>query len=126
MSDVRRDQAVQVLAWGRIALGVVVFAAPTLPTRPWVGTDAGRASTRTLARALGARDVALGLGTVLAQRHRSPVRGWLEASALADIGDVAATLAGWGSRPRLGRLGVLAAAAGGAVACSCMAREVPA
>jgi hypothetical protein len=124
LSDLRKDQAVQVLAWARIALGVVAFAAPTLPSRPWVGTDAGRASTRTLARALGARDVALGLGTLLAQRHRSPVRGWLEASALADAGDVAATLAGWGSRPRLGRVVVLAAAAGGAVACSALARRV--
>ena len=112
------------LAWGRIALGIVAFAAPTLPARPWVGMDAGRASTKTLARALGARDVALGLGTLLAQRHRSPVRGWLEASALADAGDVAATLAGWGSRPRLGRVGVLAAAAAGAVACSGLARRV--
>jgi hypothetical protein len=54
------------------------------------------------------------------------VRGWLEASALADAGDVAATLADWGSRPRLGRLVVLAAAAGGAVACSGLARRVTA
>jgi hypothetical protein len=126
LSDLHRDRAVQVLAWARTALGVVAFAAPTLPSRPWVGTDAGRASTRTLTRALGARDVALGLGTLLAQRHRSPVRGWLEASALADAGDVAATLAGWGSRPRLGRVVVLAAAAGGAVACSGLARRVTA
>ena len=124
LSDLRRDQAVQVLASVRTALGVVAFAAPTLPSRPWVGPDASRASTRTLARALGARDVALGLGTLLAQRHRSPVRGWLEASALVDAGDVAATLAGWGSRPRLGRVVVLAAAAGGAVACSGLARRV--
>ena len=114
------------LALMRTALGVVAFTAPTLPSRPWVGADAGRASTRTLTRALGARDIALGLGTLLAQRHRSPVRGWLEASALADAGDVAATLADWGSRPRLGRLVVFAAAAGGAVACSGLARRVTA
>ncbi|MGH9287758.1 MAG: hypothetical protein ACRD0V_05605 [Acidimicrobiales bacterium] len=124
LSDLRRDHAVQVLAWVRTALGVVAFVAPTLPSRPWVGTDAGRTSTRTLTRALGARDVALGLGTLLAQHHRSPVRGWLEASALADAGDVAATLADWGSRPRLGRLVVLAAAASGAVACGDLARQV--
>ena len=114
------------LAGMRTVLGVVAFMAPTLPSRPWVGTDAGRASTRTLTRALGARDVGLGLGTLLAQRHRSPVRGWLEASALADAGDVAATLVDWGSRPRLGRLVVLAAAGGGAVACSALARRVTA
>jgi hypothetical protein len=126
LSGLRKDQALQVLAWTRVALGVVAFGAPTLPSRPWIGTDAGRASTKTLARALGARDVALGLGTLLARRHGTPVRGWLEASALADAGDVAATLIGWGSRPRLGRLAVLTAATAGAVACSALAREATA
>jgi hypothetical protein len=46
---------------------------------------------------------------------------WLAASALADAGDVFATLVGWRSRPRLGRLAVIAAATGGAVACSTLA-----
>ncbi len=116
---------VRPLAWARIGLGVVAFLAPTLPARPWVGADAGRASAKTLARALGARDVALGLGTLLAQRHGSPVRGWLEASALADAGDVVAALIGWRSSPRLGRVGVLVAATGGAAACSFLARREP-
>jgi hypothetical protein len=88
-----------------------------------VGADAARPSTKTLARALGARDVALGLGTLLAQRHGAPARGWLEASALADTGDVAATLIGWRSSPRLGRVAVLMAATGGAVACTVLARR---
>ena len=123
LSNVDVDRAVRSLAWVRIALGAVASVAPALPSRPWVGDDAGRNSTRTLARALGARDVALGLGTLLAQRHQSPVRGWLEASALADTGDVIATLVGWRSRPRLGRLGVLLAAAGGAASCTLLARR---
>lgn len=115
--------AVRLLAGARIGLGVVAFLAPTLPARPWVGIDAARPSAKTLARALGARDVALGLGTLLAQRDGSPVRGWLEASALADAGDVAATLISWRSSPRLGRVGVLLAATGGAAACSLLARR---
>ena len=123
LSDQGEDRAVRLLAWVRIGLGVVAFVAPVVPSRPWVGEDAHRVSTKTFARALGARDVALGLGTLLAQRHGAPVRGWLEGSALADAGDVLATLAGWRSRPRLGRLGVLAAASGGAVACSQLARR---
>jgi hypothetical protein len=114
---------VRPLAWARIGLGVVAFLAPTLPTRPWVGADAARPSAKTLARALGARDVALGLGTLLAQRSGAPVRGWLEASALADAGDVVATVIGWRSSPRLGRVGVLLAASGGAAACSLLARR---
>lgn len=119
------DRAVQAVAWVRLALGVVAFLAPTVPARPWIGArEAGRGSAKTLARALGARDVALGLGTLLAARHGAPVRGWLEGSALADAGDVVSTLIGWGSRPRLGRLGVLAAATGGAVTCGVLARRV--
>jgi hypothetical protein len=117
--------AVRGLAWARVGLGVVALVAPSLPARPWIGEDARRSSATTLARALGARDIALGLGTVLAQAHGAPVRGWLEGSALADAGDVVATLIGWGSRPRVGRMLVLAAASGGAVACSVLARRVP-
>ena len=124
LSNVDVERAVRSLAWVRIALGAVAAVAPTLPARPWVGDDARRSSARTLARALGGRDVALGLGTLLAQRHQSPVRGWLEASALADAGDVVATLVGWQSLPKTGRLGVVLAAAGGAASCSLLARRV--
>src|SRR3954452_4215209 len=95
------DDGVRALGWMRVGLGVVAIVAPALPARPWVGADAGRASVTTLGRALGARDVALGLGTVLAQRRGAPVRGWLEGSALADTGDVVATIIGWRSRPAL-------------------------
>ena len=122
----RDDQAVTALGWLRVGLGVVALVAPSVPARPWVGGDATRPSVKTLARALGARDVALGLGTVLARRHGAPVRGWLEGSALADAGDAVATLFGWRSRPTLGRLAVLAAASGGAAACSVLARRVAA
>jgi hypothetical protein len=124
MASMTDDRAVQALGWMRLGLGVVALVAPSVPARPWIGEDAGRTSAKTLARALGARDAALGLGTLLAHRHGGPVRGWLEGSALADAGDALATLIGWGSRPRLGRVAVLAAATGGALACSALARRV--
>lgn len=41
---------------------------------------------------LGGRDVALGLGTVIALDRGKPVRGWLEGSALADAVDCLACL----------------------------------
>ncbi len=113
--------AVRLLGWARTGLGVVAFLAPWLPARPWIGADAARPTAKTLDRGLGARDVALGLGTVLAQRSGAPVRGWLGACALADAGDVAATVIGWRSSPRFGRFAVIAAAAGGAATCSVLA-----
>ncbi len=66
-----------------------------------------------LGRMLGARDLALGLGVVIAIDRGAPVRGWLEASALADGGDfVAALLSRHRIRPAF--LPALLAIAGGA------------
>ena len=104
------------LAWGRLGLGVSALLAPTVPLRPWVGPDADRPTAKLLARALGGRDVALGLGAVLALRHEAPARGWLEAGGLADGADVLGTLLAFRALPRRGRWLVLAAAAGGVAA----------
>src|SRR5580765_6643234 len=100
------------LSLARVALGVTALVAPQLPARPWVGQDADRPSVRLLARALGARDVALGLGGLLAMRHDAPVRGWIEGGAFADAGDFVATLLHFRSLPRLPRWGLLAITAG--------------
>jgi hypothetical protein len=113
-----RDQARQLaeaVAWGRIAIGVTAFVAPTLPLRPWVGRDfAWQPRAKLLARSLGARDLALGIGVILALRHDAPVRGWVEGGGLADAGDVLATLLSFGKLPKGGRWLVLLSAAGAA------------
>jgi len=100
----------------RVALGLGALAAPDVAARPWVGDEGPAAPRRTLARALGGRDVALGLGALLAARRGAPVRGWVEAGALADAGDVVATLASFPRLPRYGRFVVLAGAAGAVAA----------
>ncbi|MGH9283325.1 MAG: hypothetical protein ACRD0S_10375 [Acidimicrobiales bacterium] len=101
------------LSYGRIGLGFVAFTAPRLPAAPWVGdTEARRPPAKLLSRALGARDVALGLGSVLALRHGTPARGWVEAGGLADAGDLAATLLAWRHVPRRTRLVMLGIMAG--------------
>ena len=102
------------LAGVRAGLGVAALAAPTVVARPWVGRDARLGTVRVLGRALGARDLALGLGALLALRRDRPTRGWIEAGGLADMGDLVATLVGFRSLPRYGRWLVLAAAGAGA------------
>jgi peptide-methionine (R)-S-oxide reductase len=97
----------------RSALGVVALIAPGLPLAPWVGPAASDPSARLLARGLGGRDLALGLGTLWALRRAEPLTGWVVASGLADAGDVMATVGRFTALPRLGRWAVLAAAAGG-------------
>jgi peptide-methionine (R)-S-oxide reductase len=74
----------------RLVLGIAAMAAPGLATR---AMSAGRESDGIavpFARMLGARDVALGLGTVIALDRGKPVRGWLEGSALVDTVDCVA------------------------------------
>lgn len=105
------------LSYGRIGLGVTALVAPGLPAGPWVGgAESARPSVKLLARALGGRDVALGLGPVLAMRHESPTRGWIEAGGLADAADLVGTLVAWRSLPHRTRLVMLAVIAGSLVA----------
>ena len=101
-------------ARGRIALGAGALLAPGIAGRAWIGRDANRAAVKVLARGLGARDVALGLGVVIALDRGAPVRGWLEGSALADAGDFLATLVAGRAWPPAARGGVLAIAAASA------------
>ncbi len=101
------------LAGLRVLIGAVAILAPTLALRGWAGREVAEESGgRLLGRSLGARDIALGAGVILAQRHDAPVRGWVEAGYLADIGDLASTLLAFKELPRLGRWGVLAMTAG--------------
>ena len=99
----------------RVALGALAMVAPDLALRPWVGRPGG-AERRVLARALGARDIALGLGALLAARRNAPLRGWVEAGSLSDVGDTVSTALAFGGLPATGRVLVLGAAAGAAAA----------
>ena len=62
---------------GRIALGLTALVAPTLAGGLMIGKDGSRGGAKLLSRMVGARDVALGLGTVIALDRGAPVRGWL-------------------------------------------------
>ena len=117
MEKEQARQLAEAVAWGRIGIGITALVAPTVPLRPWVGRDfAWQPRAKLLARSLGARDLALGIGVILALRHDAPVRGWVEGSGLADAGDVLDTLLAFGKLPKSGRWLVLLSAAGAAAA----------
>ncbi|HZR11613.1 MAG TPA: hypothetical protein VFC33_00030 [Acidimicrobiia bacterium] len=107
--DARR--AVSAIAWSRVAFGVAAMAAPVTAARLWTGEDDRGPLTRVMVRSLGARDVALGLGAVLALRHDAPVRGWVEGGGLADAADTVGTLLAFRALPRARRWLVLATSA---------------
>jgi hypothetical protein len=87
--------AARALAVGRIALGVVMVAAPGPTTRRWLGEVTEDDPGREIAvRGLGARDVVLGIGTLVAFRSGGEVRHaarWIEAGIVADLADAAST-----------------------------------
>lgn len=85
------ERQVKVFAMGRIGVGAGFLLAPGLCLRLSLGAVEVGPLTRMLARSVGARDIALGLGALMAVRHQAPVRGWLEAGTVADAGDAVTT-----------------------------------
>ena len=105
-------------------LGASLVLAPRLAGPMWIGRDADSRAVKVLARGLGARDVALGLGTAVAIDGGKPVRGWLEGAALADAVDLVSTLLAGHSIPRGARRAVIAIAGASMVSCAVLARRV--
>ena len=112
--------AATAVAAGRVALGVAALVSPSVPARPWVGASADELGAQVFGRALGARDLALGLGALGVGRKESPgsrsAGAWYAAGALSDALDVAVTVAAWQRLPRGSRWLVAASAGGAAVA----------
>ena len=112
------------VAAARVAVGVLALARPGVPSRPWVGVGAGAEegtaglAARVLGRALGGRDLSLGLGALaaLAQEDGGSSSAWVAAGALCDALDAATTLASWRELPRVTRWFVLSSAAGASLA----------
>ena len=118
-----RDIAVA-LSRGRIAIGAAALAAPGLASRVMFGRDGAGPGTRAFARMLGGRDVALGLGVVIALDRGAPVRGWLEACVLADSVDLASCIVAGRDIPAVTRLNMIALAGGAALAGVWLSRQL--
>jgi hypothetical protein len=110
--------AATVVAAGRVALGVAALARPAVPARPWVGAAADDLAAEVFGRALGARDLALGLGALgaLYAPEAGAPAAWIAAGALSDALDLAVTVSAWAELPRRTRWLVAASAGGAALA----------
>lgn len=101
-------------ASARCVLGIALLAAPRL-ARGWLGSDVHNPAGLALTRMLGARDLALGGGALVALRAGRDVRPWMVGAAGADLVDaVAARSTGGGRRTDLATLAALAGAASAA------------
>jgi hypothetical protein len=100
-----------VISLGRFLFGIAFIAKPTLMDRAWIGKQARLPGAQLLARAVGARDLVLGLGGLQAvTREDGSARPWLAAAGICDAVDFGATWAAGGRIPRQARTGVLAIA----------------
>jgi hypothetical protein len=111
------------VAVGRLGLGVVALTRPAVVARPWVGPTGESQAGRVLGRALGGRDLALGLGTLAALQSSAgrgidqPAMSWVGLSGLADGFDLLITVGSWRTLPARERW-LIALASGGAAALS--------
>jgi hypothetical protein len=96
------------ISLGRLMFGVAFIAEPKLMERAWIGKQARLPGAQLLARAVGARDLALGLGGLQAlARDDGSARPWLAAAAVCDAVDFGATWTAGRTVPRQARRGVL-------------------
>jgi len=107
------------VAAARVAIGVTALTRPDVPARPWVGGTGRDVTARVFGRALGGRDLALGLGTLAVMlgpaADEGAARVWIAAGALSDGLDVATSLLAWRELPSFTRWLVAGSAAGAAV-----------
>ena len=96
------------ISLGRFVVGTAFIARPKILEGAWIGRQARLPGAQVLARAVGARDLTLGLGGLQAvARDDGSVRPWLAAAAVCDAVDFGATYAAGRRIPRRGRNGVL-------------------
>jgi hypothetical protein len=104
----------QGVAGARVVFGAAFMLAPGLTGRVWVGRDADRPAVKLLTQAVGARDLATGLGALIAMSQGKPARGWMEAIALTDVADFVCGLLAKDRIPPASRAAVLVTAASAA------------
>ena len=90
--EVRRRVA-RGLSLARVAVGAAYLAVPSLAGPTWIGRAGSLGGARIVAAGLGARDVALGLGTLTTMDDDAAARRWLRAQFASDLADFLATLA---------------------------------
>ena len=99
------------ISLGRFAFGVAFIAKPKLMERAWIGKQARLPGPQLLTRAVGARDLAVGLGGLQAlPRNDGSAAPWLAAAAVCDAVDFGATWTAGRGIPSDARRGVLAIA----------------
>jgi hypothetical protein len=90
---------VRLLSFARVGVGLFVGLMPRRAIHLWLG-EAATPGLRHAARSVAGRDIALGLGTLVARDNDGDIARWLEAQAMSDATDALATAAAFKHMPR--------------------------
>jgi hypothetical protein len=101
-------------AAGRVAFGVALLIAPRRLGRTWLGRVGDTPAGGVALRAVGVRDLVIGMIALHTVDHPEVGPRWQRTCAAADAVDLAATIAARDALPPAGSALVMAMAAGGA------------
>jgi hypothetical protein len=79
----------------RLGVGIGMFLMPRRVLRSWTGQSADDLPSTIALRGMAGRDIAIGMGLLMAIENGTAKRGWLEAAALSDAADATATIMDW-------------------------------
>ena len=110
--DMEERELARMIGLGRTVIGITMVLAPRKAVRGYMGDEDPSFAASMAVRGLGARDIALGTGLLVALEDDENIARWLEAGALADAGDFLATLSNFRQLPTWRRLMWLVTAGG--------------
>jgi hypothetical protein len=117
--------AIAGLAAARAAFGAALVVRPERVGRGWLGEVVDQGPTQVAVRGLGARDLILSAGALVAVTRGSRVRAWLVAATAADLADIAVAVASRDSLPPRAVSGTLVLAGGSALSAVILAFRNP-
>jgi hypothetical protein len=112
------------VGWARVVFGIAFITMPGWTGRIWIGSDSHRPAVKSLTQAIGARDLFMGAGALIAMRRGRRARGWLEAIAATDAIDFSCGFLAGDRIPKASRLAVLVLAGGSAAQAAIASRGV--
>ena len=87
--DLDSRETARYMSLARFGVGVAMLVLPRRMARNWLG-DGEWQGTPVAMRAIGARDIAISVGTMTALENGGDTGAWLRAGATADAADAAA------------------------------------
>lgn len=111
------------LGLSRVVIGSAAVLAPGRAMNFWLGVDHEPKSVKAMGIAIGARDLALGIGSLVALSRDSGSAVWLQVGVLADTADALATVRAFSADLRNPRVAVATSGVCGAAVGAWLAQQ---